>query len=74
MKLVTVPQMRAIEKDADANGVSYAELMENAGRGLAELVHALGQQKKVEFIVARVLLADDVLGILNLATYINSCR
>jgi hypothetical protein len=33
-----------------------------------------GQQKKVEFIVARVLLADDVLGILNLATYINSCR
>ena len=44
MKLVTVPQMRAIEKEADENGVSYAELMENAGRGLAELVHALGQE------------------------------
>ncbi len=44
MKLVTVPQMRAIEKEADANGVSYAELMENAGQGLAELVHALGQE------------------------------
>ncbi len=44
MKLVTVTQMRAIEKDADASGVSYAELMENAGRGLAELVHALGQE------------------------------
>lgn len=44
MKLVTVPQMRAIEKEADETGVSYAELMENAGRGLAELVHALGQE------------------------------
>ncbi len=44
MKLVTVPQMRAIEKEADENGVAYAELMENAGQGLAELVHALGQE------------------------------
>ncbi|MDD2923298.1 MAG: NAD(P)H-hydrate dehydratase, partial [Anaerolineales bacterium] len=38
MKLVTVTQMREIEKQADASGVSYAELMENAGRGLAEVV------------------------------------
>ena len=37
--------MRAIEKEADANGLSYAEMMENAGRGLAELVHALGQEQ-----------------------------
>jgi len=44
MKLVTVSQMRAIEKEADAKGVSYAQLMENAGRGLAEIVHALGQE------------------------------
>lgn len=44
MKLVTINQMRAIEKDADANGVSYAQLMQNAGRGLAKLVHALGQE------------------------------
>ena len=44
MKLFTVSQIRAIEKEADENGVSYAELMENAGRGLAELVHALGQE------------------------------
>ena len=44
MKLVTVSQMRAIEKEADAKGVSYAALMENAGRGLAELIHALGQE------------------------------
>jgi len=44
MKLVTVSQMREIEKASDAKGVSYAQLMENAGRGLAELVHALGQE------------------------------
>lgn len=44
MKLVTVSQMRAIEKESDANGVSYDALMENAGRGIAELVHALGQE------------------------------
>jgi ADP-dependent NAD(P)H-hydrate dehydratase / NAD(P)H-hydrate epimerase len=44
MKLVTVQQMRAIEAEADAKGLSYAEMMQNAGRGLAELVHALGQE------------------------------
>jgi NAD(P)H-hydrate repair Nnr-like enzyme with NAD(P)H-hydrate epimerase domain len=38
MKLVTVAQIRDIEKEADANGLSYAEMMENAGRGLAEVV------------------------------------
>lgn len=38
MKLVTVAQMRAIEKEADANGLSYADMMENAGFGLAEIV------------------------------------
>jgi len=38
MKLVTVAQMRDIEKEADANGLPYAEMMENAGRGLAEIV------------------------------------
>lgn len=41
MKLVTVVQMREIEKQADANGLSYAEMMENAGRGLAEIVNAI---------------------------------
>lgn len=45
MKLVTVAQMRAIEKEADASGLSYAEMMKNAGRGLAELLHALGQEQ-----------------------------
>lgn len=43
MKLVSTSQMRAIEKEADSKGVSYAQLMQNAGRGLAEIVHVLGQ-------------------------------
>jgi NAD(P)H-hydrate epimerase len=38
MKLVSVAQMRTIEKEADAGGLSYAQMMENAGRGLAEIV------------------------------------
>jgi len=37
MKLVTVPQMISIEKEANANGLSYAQMMQNAGRGLAEI-------------------------------------
>ena len=38
MKLVTVPEMLAIEKEADASGLSYAEMMENAGGGLADII------------------------------------
>jgi len=38
MKLVTVSEMKAIEKQADASGLSYAEMMENAGRGLAGVI------------------------------------
>ena len=38
MKLVTVPEMLAIEKEADASGLSYAEMMENAGSGLADVI------------------------------------
>lgn len=38
MKLVSVSEMQAIEKEADASGLSYAEMMENAGRGLARVV------------------------------------
>jgi NAD(P)H-hydrate epimerase len=38
MKLVTVEQMRAIEQEADANGLTYAQMMENAGRGVAKAI------------------------------------
>lgn len=38
MKLVTVQEMQTIEREADANGLSYAEMMENAGTNLAMVV------------------------------------
>lgn len=41
MKLVTVDQMRAIEQEADAQGLTYAAMMENAGRGVADAVREL---------------------------------
>jgi len=38
MKLVTVAQMQKIENDADAGGLTYDQMMENAGQGLADVV------------------------------------
>lgn len=38
MKLVTVSQMKAIEKEADAGGLTYDQMMENAGHGLADVI------------------------------------
>ena len=38
MKLVTVSQMQKIEKEADAGGLTYDQMMENAGQGLADIV------------------------------------
>lgn len=37
-KLVSVDEMVAVEKEADASGLSYDDMMENAGRGLAETI------------------------------------
>jgi len=36
MKITTNEQMRAIEREADAQGLSYATMMENAGRAVAQ--------------------------------------
>src|SRR5512138_152861 len=41
MKLVTVSQMQAIEKEADANGLTYDQMMHNAGQGLADIIFDL---------------------------------
>jgi ADP-dependent NAD(P)H-hydrate dehydratase / NAD(P)H-hydrate epimerase len=54
MKLTTTSQMRAIEKEADSKGVSYAQMMENAGKGLAEIVHAIGQENDWHFVTGIV--------------------
>ena len=39
MKLVTVSEMQQVEREADANGLTYAQMMENAGASLAEIIH-----------------------------------
>jgi ADP-dependent NAD(P)H-hydrate dehydratase / NAD(P)H-hydrate epimerase len=39
MKIVTVEQMQAIERSADAGGLSYENMMHNAGRGIANWVY-----------------------------------
>lgn len=41
MKLVTVVEMRKIEQEADAGGLTYSRMMENAGRALADEVMGL---------------------------------
>lgn len=41
MKFVSVAEMRAIEQQADAGGLTYAQMMANAGRNLAEEVRRL---------------------------------
>ena len=38
IKIVTTEEMRQIETAADAGGVSYAQMMENAGRAVAEAI------------------------------------
>lgn len=38
MKLVTVSQMQAIEKEADSKGLTYDQMMQNAGQGLADVI------------------------------------
>ncbi|MGD8967492.1 MAG: NAD(P)H-hydrate epimerase, partial [Anaerolineae bacterium] len=40
MKVVTVEQMQRIEADSDAAGHSYAAMMEQAGRSVAEIIGA----------------------------------
>ena len=38
MKLVSVAEMVAVEKEANASGLTYDQMMENAGRGLADQI------------------------------------
>ena len=38
MKLVTVEEMRSIEKEADAKGLSYDQMMDKAGKGIARII------------------------------------
>jgi ADP-dependent NAD(P)H-hydrate dehydratase / NAD(P)H-hydrate epimerase len=56
MKFVTVSQMQAIEKEADSSGLTYDQMMENAGQGLADIIFDLyegdeGPQKEIVGLV-----------------------
>jgi hydroxyethylthiazole kinase-like uncharacterized protein yjeF len=53
MKVVTVDQMQRIESDSDAAGHSYAAMMEQAGRSVAEIIRARTsvQDKQVLILV-----------------------
>lgn len=54
MKLVTVAEMRTIEEEADANGLTYAKMMENAGHGLAQEIQVLAYSTDGREILALV--------------------
>ncbi len=54
MKLVTVAEMQAIEREADAQGWTYAQMMEKAGQGLAEIVHSFYGYEEPQSIVGLV--------------------
>ena len=54
MKLVSVSEMKAIETLADASGLTYAQMMENAGRGLADIVDDLGADNNWRRVVGLV--------------------
>jgi len=47
MKLVTVEQMRTIERESNRRGVSYEDMMERAGWGVAGIIDGVfGREKK----------------------------
>ena len=46
MKLVTVAEMQAIEREANATGFNYEMMMEHAGNGLAEVVDEVYAPRK----------------------------
>lgn len=54
MKLVTVSQMQAIEKEADAKGLTYDQMMANAGQGLADILFDLFEDDTETEIVGLV--------------------
>ena len=48
MKLVSVREMHTIEQEADASGLTYVRMMENAGRGLAKEILRLAYSQDDE--------------------------
>lgn len=51
MKIVTIEEMRALERAADASGLSYDQMMENAGRAAAEAINDRVQAGRVLILI-----------------------
>jgi NAD(P)H-hydrate epimerase len=54
MKLVTVAEMKAVEREANENGWTYAQMMEKAGEGLAEIVQSFYGYEEAKGVVGLV--------------------
>ena len=48
MKLVSIAEMKAIEEEANSRGISYEMMMEKAGKGVAEIIHASYSQEDTQ--------------------------
>ncbi len=51
MKIVTIDEMRRLEAEADAAGVSYAMMMEHAGKAVADAILARVDSKTASVVV-----------------------
>jgi len=54
LKLFSVKEMQALEKEADENGLTYEIMMENAGRGIADEVEIAYSQLSNNKVIALV--------------------
>lgn len=54
MKLVTVAEMQAVERESDARGWTFAQMMERAGQGLAEIVQSFYSYEEPQLVVGLV--------------------
>ena len=54
MKLVTVAEMQAVEREANERGWTYAQMMEKAGEGLAEIVQSFYGYEEVQGVLGLV--------------------
>lgn len=54
MKLVTVSEMQAIEREANEQGWTYEQMMEKAGQGLAEIVHSFYGYEDTNLVIGLV--------------------
>ena len=53
-RIVNVETMRALEKEADQNGLSYATMMQRAGEGMGRLIHQRFKQNNSRSLLGLV--------------------